>query len=113
MACFTQIDTPAKIALIVLAVAVIMSNVLIYRWIFSRARFVLNKWAAKSKYRLLEVSYVRPWYLFVCVLSGKSVIYRVRVQNTLGEEKVGRVVCGSLLWGICADKAKVTWEEQD
>lgn len=106
-----QFDTPAKIALIILTVAVLSGNLIFYRWLFSRARFVLNKWAEQNKYRLLGVSYVRPWWLLVWSLAGKRVLYRVRVQDPFGEEKVGWVTCGSLLWGLCSDKAKVTWEK--
>jgi len=112
MANLSQFDTPAKIALIVLIVAAISRSLIIYRWLFSRARFGLNKWAEQNNYRLLEVSYVRPRWLLVWALAGKRVVYRVRVQNLSAEEKVGWVTCGSLLWGLCSDKAKATWEKR-
>jgi hypothetical protein len=112
MANLGQFDTSAKTAFIIILVAVISANLIFFRWLFSRARFVLNKWVEQNNYRLLEVSYARPWWLLVWALAGKRVVYRVRVRNLFGEERVGWVMCGSLLWGLCSDRVKVTWDKQ-
>jgi hypothetical protein len=103
-------DSTAKIAIIVITVVVGAINITILYWMLARPRHILDKWADKNHYRILERTLVRPWYLLLFAFSCGIVVYRVRVETEQGEQKVGWVRCGSLLWGVRSDKAVVTWE---
>ncbi len=82
------------------------------RWFYKKSETLLNQWAAKNSYDLVE--YELRWLKrgpFSWFSSAGQTIYHVKVfdQNTLSS-KEGWVRCGSFWGGLFSSKTEVKWE---
>jgi len=96
---------------IYLVLVIIMVGVFL-AWRFSRARRILESWAADNGFQIRS-SQVRLFRLgpFLWRKSKGQVVYYVTVQLHDGTTRRGWVKCGSWWWGTFQNEAEVSWEE--
>jgi hypothetical protein len=97
-------------------VLLLISGVVVFTyvtWCFTRARFILYRWAKDNGFHLLN---------FKAVVSGppkwdwtssrSQVLYSVHICNKDGQERRGWVRCGSFWAGVFSDKVEVKWQDE-
>lgn len=80
-------------------------------WHFRRSRALLARWAADEGVVLVEVEertlLTGPFWWHKSRGQG---VYRIRVRDLAGAERVGWVLCGSWLLGMQSDRVEVRWD---
>ena len=97
---------PLLLIVVLLAFGVVMTI-----WTFSRARQILEGWAADNGYQLVSSQF--RWLRrgpFFWTSSKGQMIYYVVVRTPNGRTRRGWVRCGSFFWGVMRDKAEAKWE---
>lgn len=93
---------------------IILSAVALYlAWCFTRARELLDGWAARSGFTLVRarrrVLFSGP---FTWTSSRSQFVYLVEVRDQDGRERHGWVRCGSFLAGVHSDAVEVRWKDE-
>jgi hypothetical protein len=77
----------------------------------ARSQDILENWAAQNGFKIIN-SEIRwlfqgpyTWYHF----RGQTV-FRVKVRDRVGQERLGWVCCGGFLVGVLSDDASVIWD---
>jgi hypothetical protein len=93
-----------------IAAAVALVSFAFY-WNVSRSRTLLQGWAAKSGFEILqsEFRFVRRGPFFWTSSKGQTVYY-VRVQDGQGQVRSGWVRCGGWWLGLWSDRTEVRWD---
>ncbi|WP_165231969.1 hypothetical protein [Aquisphaera insulae] len=80
-------------------------------WHFRRSRQILDRWADRNGYEILEAEY-RHFFKgpFFWRSSKDQTVYRVTVRDKTGIHK-GWVRCGGWWFGIMTDKAEARWDD--
>jgi hypothetical protein len=99
--------------LLVLAVVVIFALSAYAVGTYRHAARLLDQWAADNNYRIIESDrrYLRKGP-FTWTSSQSQIIYRVTVQDPIGNIRHGWVRCGSYLLGAWQNAMDVRWEDQ-
>jgi hypothetical protein len=97
---------PVLLILVFLAFGVVMTI-----WTFSRARQILEGWAADKGYQIVssQFRWLRRGPFFWTSSKGQMVYYVV-VRTPHGRTRRGWVRCGGFFWGVMRDKAEAKWE---
>lgn len=101
-----------QLMLLIFGVGVVFAvGLLAIRWHFSRSRQLLETWAARERYRIVEQKYrsVRKGPYFWTSSRGQAV-YHVVVRDPKGIERRGWVRLGGFWRGLHSDQVEVTWE---
>jgi hypothetical protein len=80
-------------------------------WHFGRSHSILEHWAARNGYRLIDQSYC--WILkgpFFWTSKNQTVYY-VTVEDEAGRIRRAWVRCGGWFLGLLSDQADVEWED--
>ena len=85
--------------------------VLAIRWHFSRSRRLLEGWAARERYQIIEQRYksLRKGPFFWTSSRGQAV-YHVVVRDQAGVRRSGWVRLGGFWRGLHSDDVEVSWE---
>jgi hypothetical protein len=78
---------------------------------FSRSRKILERWAERNGYRILQAqrrTFLRGPFFFYTA-KGQEV-FRVTVEDPQGQVRHGFVRCGSFWLGVLSDRADVRWD---
>jgi hypothetical protein len=76
-----------------------------------RAQTLLKGWAEENGYEILEAEH-RLFRKGPYVWSARGqVVYRVRVRDQHGVERLGWVRCGSWFAGVLSNKVESRWDE--
>jgi len=76
-----------------------------------RAQTLLKGWAEENGYEILEAEH-RLFRKGPYIWSARGqVVYRVRVHDEQGVERLGWVRCGSWFAGVLSDKVESRWDE--
>ena len=110
-------ESVIEIVRALLIAAVVITVLLGWFWLhLSRAKAILQAWAAEGGFQILgrEKSYMIDTGPFKWWTNGRSqIIYHVRVRDREGRERSAWVRCGSYLGGVLfSRKAEVRWEER-
>ena len=101
--------TDATTALAVIMLLTIMGLYLYFH--FTRARLLLERWAADNRYRLVRAEH-RIFRKGPFFWSGRGqAVYRVEICDEHGNDRQGWVRCGTWFVGVFADKVEVSWDE--
>ena len=96
----------------IIAVIVLSGLVIYFGWFFRRSKSVLEHWAARSRFQIVH-SELR--WLFQGPFTGWSckgqTVYRVKVRDSRGQERLGWVLCGGIWAGLLSDQVRVEWDE--
>ncbi|MFC1716607.1 hypothetical protein ACFL6S_23265 [Candidatus Poribacteria bacterium] len=86
--------------------------VIVFTWVLSKARQILESWAAGNDYQIIssETRWLRRGP-FLWTTSKNQVVYYVTVRTNDGTVRQGWVRCGSWWAGVLKDKAEVRWDE--
>ena len=78
---------------------------------FSRAKTMLERWAARNGLRLLEreARILARGPFFLSTATGQEV-FRILVQDQQGQVRRGYVRCGGFLFGMLSDRVDVRWD---
>ena len=101
-------STGGGILPVVLVILVAVGSLI---WHFTRSRSILEKWAERSGYEILESDYrnlVRGPFFWTS--SKGQTVYRVKVRDRLGNIRSGWVRCGGWFSGLLSDATEVKWE---
>ena len=81
-------------------------------WHSLRSRTLLERWAARNGYRIIDASY-RNFFRgpFFWTTSKGQTVYRVTVEVP-GGVRTGWVRCGSWWFGLLSDDAEARWDEE-
>jgi hypothetical protein len=81
-------------------------------WHFRRSRGLLDRWAERNGYRIIDSEY-RKFFRgpFFWSTSKDQTVYRVTVELEKGRMLTGWVRCGSRFLGLLSDKVEVRWDE--
>ena len=82
-------------------------------WTSRRSNSVIENWAARNDYRLLEAqqSILSKGPFFWTTSDGQTV-YRVTVEDSAGQTRRGWVRCGSWLGGLLSEQIEVRWDDE-
>lgn len=82
------------------------------RWQFSKARRMLENWAAQNKYKLIEKQNANFNDGPLGWRGAKTYVkYRVKVRDTDGKTKTGIVYLGGENTGVLSNEIKVEWDD--
>lgn len=79
----------------------------------TRSRAILENWAAQNGFKIIDSQF--RWFFqgpYWFHWKGQTV-FRVKVQDHTGGERLGWVCCGGFLVGILSDDASVIWDENN
>jgi hypothetical protein len=94
---------PAALIIIVLG--------LYFFWFFRQSRSLLEKWAAKNGFQIVQSKLrwlAKGPYSFRS--SRTQTVYRIRVRESQGRERAGWVRCGGPILGLLTGDVEVTWD---
>jgi hypothetical protein len=98
----------------VFAVFVVIIVVLVgsIAWHFGRSKSILQQWADKNGYRILQQEY-RNFFKgpFFWTSSKGQTVYYVTVSDSAGKVRKGWVRCGGWFLGLLSDNIEVCWDE--
>ena len=98
------------IDLVAAAISVCLVIVGIVLWHSSRSRSILEQWAEKENYQILEKEYrIFRRGSFFWTSSKGQVVYYVKIRDSHGVIRSGLVRCGSWWAGVFSDKTEVKW----
>jgi hypothetical protein len=82
-------------------------------WHHARSRQVLEEWARREGYELVQSEYRMlfrgPFFL---TSSKGQTVYYVRVRDQNGRERSGYVRCGSWFFGLWTNDVEARWEAE-
>lgn len=82
-------------------------------WHLNRSRNILQQWADKNGYQLIEAKYAYFFKgPFFWTSSKNQSVYRVQVRDETGGIRNGWVRCGSWLWGDWSNQTQVRWDDE-
>jgi hypothetical protein len=98
--------------LVVVFAVIVVLGVLIIIWHFGRSDALLQQWAQRNGYRLLDHRYC--WVFkgpFFWTTSKGQTVYRVTVEDEQGRRRSGWVRCGGWFMGLISDKVEARWDD--
>ena len=102
-------DSAAMTILVILALGLAVGSMV---WGFRRGEVLLDRWAARNGYRIVEREYrwlAKGPFFF---RSGKGhSVYRIAVRDGAGELRRGWARCGGWFIGLLSDHVEVRWDE--
>jgi hypothetical protein len=93
-------------------IAVVGLGVLSLVWHLGRSHSILEHWAARNGYRLIDQSYC--WFSkgpFFWTSSKGQTVYYVTVEDAAGRIRHAWVRCGGWFLGLLSEQADVEWED--
>lgn len=99
--------------LIVLVVAVLITvTTLVVRWELRKSRRLIDEWAARNQYRVLDRRWKMLWFgPFWWRTSKHQRVHRVTVQDREGKTRKAWIRCGGFVMDLMSDKMTVEWDE--
>jgi hypothetical protein len=81
-------------------------------WHFSRSASLLDRWAERNGYRVLDREY-RSFFKgpFFWTTSEGQTVYHVTVEDKEGRRRTGWVRCGGWFLGLLSDNVEVRWDD--
>jgi hypothetical protein len=103
-------ETLAITLVVIIPVAALI--VLAVIWDHRRSQYLLRQWAERNDYRLVNVER-RNFFRgpFFWNTSKGQVVYRVTVEDPVGNERSGYLRLGSWVWGLFSDEVTERWDE--
>jgi hypothetical protein len=105
-------DLPQQAASVVAAI-VIPALVVYLVWFFPRARALVRHWAVRNGFEMLHCEHR---FLFKGPYFWRDnrwqPVFRVRVRDRQGHERLGWVRCGGSFTGVFSDEASVIWDNE-
>ncbi|MCX6895830.1 MAG: hypothetical protein NTZ16_10110 [Verrucomicrobia bacterium] len=103
--------TPTLGAIIVVtAVLLLLGGYFI--WFFRRSRSLLNQWASQHEYQIVHSElrwlFQGPFFGLACKC---QTVYRIKVRDQQGHERLGWVLCGSGWSGLFSNQVRVEWDD--
>jgi hypothetical protein len=98
--------------IVVAFVGVAVLALLLFAWQFRRSDTLLERWAERNGYTLIEREY--RWFArgpFFWTSSKGQTVYRVTVEDKAGRRRSGWVRCGGWFFGLLSDTAEVRWDD--
>ena len=80
-------------------------------WQYSLSLLVLEKWAARNRYEILERQCRSAFEGAFFWTSSCQAVFYVKVRDQTGQVRTGWVQCGGWFRGLSSDAAKVQWED--
>jgi hypothetical protein len=105
-------SSSSQLALLVIGFGLVFAVAfLAIRWHTSRSRQLLEAWAARERFRIVEQRYrtLRKGPFFWTSSRGQAV-YQVVVRDPAGIERRGWVRLGGFWRGLHSDQVEVAWE---
>jgi hypothetical protein len=102
-------DSPGRIILVLAGIAVAVVSII---WHFSRSNSLLQQWAERNGYRIVEQDYrsfLKGPFFFIA--SKNQTVYRVVVEDKDGRRRTGWVRCGGWFLGLWSDTVEVRWDD--
>lgn len=101
-------DSSAPLLMVVAMLLLVATSI---AWHSHRSRSVLERWAERNGYRIIDADY-RNFFRgpFFWTSSKGQTVYRVTVQAK-GVVRNGWVRCGSWWLGLLSDQVEVRWDE--
>ena len=102
-------DSTTMTLLVILALGLAVGSMV---WGFRRGEVLLDRWAARHGYRIVEREYrwVAKGPFFFRSGKGHSV-YRITVSDRDGTTRRGYARCGGWFLGLLSDHVDVRWDE--
>jgi hypothetical protein len=95
-----------------LPVLIIPLAILSYLWQMHRTRAILEDWAMRQGYQILEKRHAWFWKgPFFWTTSKSQVVFRILVRDSAGSLREGWVRCGSWWGGRLSDDVEATWDD--
>lgn len=99
-------------ALVILFVAFIVFAFWLVRWQFNRADRLLENWASKNEYRILEKRNANIGDGPTGTRQSSSQVkYRIVIVDRSNQRKSGMAIVGSKNTGTLSDEVIVNWDE--
>jgi hypothetical protein len=97
---------------IILAGGFFIIAVVLIGFHYSRSNSLLQQWAERNHYRLVEQEY-RTFFRgpFFWTTSRGQTVYYVTVEDSQGKRRKGWVRCGGWLLGMLSNNVEVAWDE--
>ena len=91
---------------------VVVIGIVYIAWHFSRSRSLLEQWAGRNGFELIETEHrsLARGPFFWTTAKGQTV-YRVTVRTPEGTVRRGWVRCGGFFLGLLSDQVDVRWDE--
>jgi hypothetical protein len=103
------VEVIGPILLGVAAVGLVLFGIV---WQFGRSDVILQRWAERHGYRLIDQQYC--WFSkgpFFWTTSKGQTVYYVTVEDGPGNRRRGWVRCGGWFLGLFSDHADVRWDD--
>lgn len=83
-----------------------------YRWQYDRADTILESWAKKNSFVVIDKQKANFGTGPEAVRAGnKQVLYRITVQSSDGQRRTGLARIGSVTTGTLSDEISVEWDK--
>lgn len=81
-------------------------------WHFGRSSSLLEGWARKNGYRIIDKEY-RTFFRgpFFWTTGKDQTVYHVTVEDQHGRRRSGFVRCGGWFLGLLSDNVEVRWDD--
>ena len=94
-----------------IAIAIFVLGVFIINWQFKKSRLLIDKWAARNGYRILNRRFQLFWRGPFWWRSSKGqLVYRVTIQDAAGNIRRAWIRCGGFFVGLLSDQVTVEWD---
>jgi hypothetical protein len=96
----------------ILILIVVLLVIAYIAWYYRRSRSLLDRWAERNGYRIVDSEY-RYFFRgpFFWTSSKEQTVYRVTVADKAGNVWSGWVRCGGWWLGLLSDQAEARWDE--
>lgn len=101
------------ILIVLLFIAVLLFGWWMFKWQYQKADSLLDDWATKNNYTILEKQDANPSGTGPMDRYGsnKQVMYKIIVKNQAGETRSGIIKIGSEKTGTLSDEIEVIWDQ--
>ena len=97
--------------------AIIAATVLLllagyFIWFFWRSRSMLDQWARKNEFEIIHAKL--RWLVqgpFTGLSNKGQTVYRVKVRDHHGHERLGWILCGGIWSGLFSNQIRVEWDD--
>jgi hypothetical protein len=93
----------------ILALVALFVAILLFR--YSRAKSILEQWAATNEYEIVSSEHRWLGGPFLWGTSASQEVYYVTIRTPNGRIRKGWVRCGGWFWGFFSNQADVEWDE--
>jgi hypothetical protein len=96
----------------IIAATVLLLLVVYFVWFLRHSRLMLQRWATQNGF---EIIHFELRWLFQGPFTGWSnkgqTVYRVKVRDRHGHERLGWILCGGIWSGLFSNQVRVEWDD--